>query len=201
MIALLSTHQVCISNYAFLLWMVHIWITASRAECIWLACNHSLYDDLLKTTRFLKEKSYDKLQLSVKTSHKKELSFHCSYENPQQKQVFKRKKKDELNLEIWEFAALEVDFNNNKAFIVDAKHRFKETSTTERLLEHKITGGRQVMEIILRGRCLRCASKLIAHPTRASIYSFITSRYLVNKTMKAVWSLSLLFSSSQAHFC
>ena len=95
-----------------------------------------------------------------------------------------RKQKNKLNLEIWEFAAFEVDFNNNKAFIVDAKHRFKETSTTKRLLEHKITGGRQIMEIIFGGRCLRCASKLIPHFTRANIYSFITSRYLVNKKKK-----------------
>ena len=98
----------------------------------------------------------------------------------------KRKNKNELNLEIWEFPTFEVDFNNNKAFIVDAKHRFKETSTTKRLLEDKITCGRQVMEIIFGGRCLRCASKLITHPTRASIYSFITSRYLVNKKKNAV---------------
>jgi hypothetical protein len=41
---------------------------------------------------------------------------------------------------------------------MDAKHRFEKTPTAKRLLQDKIACGREVMEIILRGRCLGCAS-------------------------------------------
>ena len=76
---------------------------ASRAERVWLACNHSLYEDVLETTRVLKEnkegkkthkKNYDKLQLNVKTSHERNSIFVACMKILNEKKFFNKRTKE-----------------------------------------------------------------------------------------------------------
>lgn len=70
--------------------------------------------------------------------------------------------------EIDGIAALKVDLDENKPLIVLALDGFEEAAATQHLLKHEVVGGRQVVEVVLRGRRLRRARDLVAHPINAT---------------------------------
>lgn len=60
-------------------------------------------------------------------------------------------------------ATLEVDLDEDQTLVVLAEDGFEKSASSEDFLEHEIVRRRQIVEVVFRRRCLRCASDLVAH--------------------------------------
>ena len=59
--------------------------------------------------------------------------------------------------------SLEIDLDEDEAFVVLTEYGFQESATAKDLLQHQIVRRRQVVEVVLRRGCLRCSSDLVPH--------------------------------------
>lgn len=88
-------------------------------------------------------------------------------------------------------AALEIDLDEDQTFVVFAENGFEESAAPQNLLKDEIVRRREVVQVVLRRRCLRRSCDLVAHFLILHLF-FV---FLISKEATSVRSCVVLFSS------